>query len=73
MENPRATLDLDDEESHGGKHQGIDLVDGAIVREEFEIRPRHVRLMVWQTVAQELQRFRFPGGLGGRDGFPTLR
>ena len=73
VQDARAALDLDEEEPHRREDQGVHLVDCAVIREELEVRPRHVGLVVGQARAQVFQCLGLPSRLGLRDGFPALR
>ena len=68
-----AALDFDDEEAAGGQHQQVNFIDAAVVRNELEVRPRVVRLLVREALPNVVEGVLLPrvGGLSGR--VPTAR
>ena len=70
-QNARAALDLDQEEADRRQHQGIHLVDLALIVDEFEVGPDAPGIAVGQMTAQPVQRFALPSEVGLGDDLPT--
>ena len=70
---PWPTLALDEPEPLLGQDKKIDLVDRTVVGLKFKIRPCPVRIIIRQTLADEIQRTPFPLILRRRDDFPSWR
>ena len=54
--NPAAALDLDQENASARDHEGIELVNGAVVGDELEIGVKEIWVAIRQALAQKLQR-----------------
>jgi hypothetical protein len=64
----RPAFDLDQVEPARRQHHEIDFVDAPLVRDELEVCPGVVGLLVGEALADEVQRVLLPGegGLGDR-------
>jgi hypothetical protein len=54
--NPAAALDHDQENASARDHEGIELVNGAVVGDELEIGVKEIWVAIRQALAQKLRR-----------------
>ena len=68
----RLALDLNEEESHRCQYQQINLVDAAIVGDEFEIRPGTVWLPIGEQLPDIFQGLPLPRETRFGDSVPMI-
>lgn len=68
-----AALDLDEEKAFSRDDEGVDFVDGAVPREELEVREAAVRLLVGERLPEVVEGFLLVSEARRRDLRPPLR
>jgi len=66
----RMGLDLDQIQALRGQHQGVHLVDGAVLGDELEVRLDPIGLMVRELATEKVQPLLLPGVIGRGDLLP---
>jgi hypothetical protein len=56
IDDTASTLQLDQEDAGLGDDQRVDLVYGAVVGDEFEVRVDEIRVPILENIAQEIKR-----------------
>ena len=71
IQNAGSALDLYEKEASGREHKQIDFVNAPLIRDELEVGPGVVRLLIRQSFADEVQRVLFPRVRGFGDCVPA--
>ena len=70
-ENAGVALDLNEEKPLGAKNEQVDLVEAAVVRNEFKVRPRSVWIIGWKAGSDKIECFLLPRICRGSNDLPV--
>jgi hypothetical protein len=65
-------LDFGEEGALRTDDQQVHLIDGTILRDEFEVRPGEIIVLRREVLEDKIQRLLLPREAGGGDGLPVL-